>query len=317
MNTEGAECVIAVDVGGTAIKAGLVDERGELLSASSTPTDASAGADGVLAQIVERAQQLQAEATQAGRTPLAVGLAVLGLTDDESGVAVLSANAGWRDVPMREPLREKTQLPVAFGHDVRAGGLAEAVLGAGRGAGDHLFLAIGTGLAGAVMLGGEPYRGTGFAGEIGHIEVDSPSAGPCGCGGTNCLETVVSARALARHYADRTDERVNADVVAARAAAGDAVAGELWQELVDALAAGLRMYCSLLAPGLIVVGGGFAAAGEQLLEPLRAALKHRLSFQKVPVLVPAELGEQAGCQGAGLLAWQLVGRPVPVRERVP
>lgn len=310
-----ADCVVAIDLGGSAIKAGLVDERGELLSARTVPTDQTAGADGVLAQIVASAQQLQTEAARAGRTPVAAGLAVLGLTDDEAGVAVLSANAGWRDVPMREPLREKTQLPVAFGHDVRAGGLAEAVLGAGRGAGDHLFLAIGTGLAGAVMLGGEPYRGTGFAGEIGHIEVDSPSAGPCGCGGTNCLETVVSARALARHYAERTGEQVNPAVVATRAAAGDPVAAQLWQELVDALAAGLTMYCSLLAPGLIVVGGGFAAAGEQLLEPLRARLHERLSFQKRPELVHAELGEQAGCRGAGLLAWQLAGRPVPPRER--
>jgi glucokinase len=309
------DCVVAIDVGGSAIKAGLVDERGELLSARTVPTDQTAGADGVLAQIVASAQELQTEAVRAGRTPVAVGLAVLGLTDDEAGVAVLSANAGWRDVPMREPLREKTQLPVAFGHDVRAGGLAEAVLGAGRGAGDHLFLAIGTGLAGAVMLGGEPYRGTGFAGEIGHIEVDSPSAGPCGCGGTNCLETVVSARALARHYTERTGQQVNAAEVATRAAAGDPVAAELWQELVDALAAGLTMYCSLLAPGLVVVGGGFAAAGEQLLEPLRARLAERLSFQKPPELVPAELGEQAGCLGAGLLAWQLAGRPVPTRER--
>ncbi|MGH3432946.1 MAG: ROK family protein [Thermocrispum sp.] len=310
-----SDCVIAIDVGGSAIKAGIVDQHGGLHLSSSVPTDQTAGADGVVAQIVACTQRLETAAGREGRTPVAVGLAVLGLTDDEAGIAVLSANAGWRDVGVRELLREKTALPVAFGHDVRAGGLAEAVLGAGRGAGDHLFLAIGTGVAGAIMLGGEPYRGTGFAGEIGHIEVDSPSAGPCGCGGRNCLETVVSARALARHYAERTGERVSAAEVAARVDGGDPHARELWQELVDALAAGLTMYCSLLAPGLVVVGGGFAAAGSRLLDPLRERLAARLSFQKPPALVPAELGERAGCLGAGLFAWQLAGRPVPVRER--
>lgn len=310
-----SDCVIAIDVGGSAIKAGIVDERGGLHLSRSVPTDQTTGADGVVAQIVACTQELETAAAREGRTPVAIGLAVLGLTDDEAGIAVLSANAGWRDVPVRQLLGEKTSLPVAFGHDVRAGGLAEAVLGAGRGMGDHLFLAIGTGLAGAIMLGGEPYRGTGFAGEIGHIEVDSPSAGPCGCGGTNCLETVVSARALARHYAERTGERVDAAEVAVRVEGGDPHARELWEELVDALAAGLTMYCSLLAPGLIVVGGGFAAAGERLLEPLRERLAARLSFQKRPTLVPAELGEHAGCLGAGLFGWQLAGRPVPVRER--
>ncbi|WP_038044365.1 ROK family protein [Thermocrispum agreste] len=310
-----SECVIAVDVGGTAIKAGLVDPTGTLHAPRSVPTDRAAGADGVVGQVVACIQELETGARRAGHTPVAVGVAVLGLTDDEAGIAVLSANMGWRDVPFRALLQEKTALPVAFGHDVRAGGLAEAVLGAGRGAGDHLFLAIGTGVAGAIMVGGEPYRGTGFAGEIGHIEVDSPSAGPCGCGGRNCLETVVSARALAQHYAERTGEQVTAAEVAARVDAGDEHARQLWAEMVDALAGALCMYCSLLAPELIVVGGGLAEAGPRLLEPLRARLAERLSFQKRPRLVPAELGERAGCLGAGLFAWQRVGRPVPVRER--
>jgi glucokinase len=310
-----SDCVIAIDVGGTAIKAGLVDHDGTLHLPRSVPTDRAAGADGVVGQLVASIQELDIAARRQGHTPVAVGVAVLGLTDDEAGIAVLSANMGWRDVPLRALLQEKTSLPVAFGHDVRAGGLAEAVLGAGRGAGDHLFLAIGTGVAGAIMVGGEPYRGTGFAGEIGHIEVDSPSAGPCGCGGRNCLETVVSARALAQHYAERTGEQVTAAEVAARVDSGDDHARELWAEMVDALAGALCLYCSLLAPELIVIGGGLAEAGPRLLEPLRARLVERLSFQKKPRLVQAELGERAGCLGAGLFAWQRVGRPVPVRER--
>lgn len=303
-------CVIAIDVGGTAIKAGIVDAHGELVRSVSRPTDRASGPDGVLAQIVSIAQELADKARADGLAPQAVGVVVLGLTDDDAGIAVLSANARWRNVPVRDAVAEKTSLPVAFGHDVRAGGLAEAVLGAGRGAGDHLFLAIGTGVAGAIMLGEQPYVGTGFAGEIGHIAVDSPAAGPCGCGGTNCLETVASGSALVRRYAEETGEQIDASEVASRAAAGDAVAAKIWQDLVDSLASGLVMYLSLLAPELIVVGGGLAAAGEQLLQPLRDALAERAGFQRVPEIVPAQLGERAGCLGAGLMAWQHIGRPV-------
>lgn len=302
------DCVIAIDVGGTAVKAGLVDDAGALLLSRGAPTDRSS-ADGAVAQLVAVVQELETAATELGRTPVALGVAVLGLTDDATGVAVLSANLGWRNVPIRELLAAKTALPIAFGHDVRAGGLAEAVLGAGRGAGDHLFLAIGTGVAGALMLDGRPYVGTGYAGEIGHITVE-PDGRPCGCGGTGCLETVASAGALARRYAERSGEQVPASEVAARSAAGDPIAAGVWADAVEALASGLAVSVSLLAPELIVVGGGLAAAGEQLLEPLRDRLGARLSFQRVPRLVRAELGEQAGCLGAGLLAWQYIGRPV-------
>lgn len=304
-----SSCVIAIDVGGTAIKAGLVDERGGLLVSRGTPTDQVGGADGVIAQVISICAELESAALASGLRPLAVGVAVLGLVDDEAGVAVLSANLGWRDVPMRALLERKIELPIAFGHDVRAGGLAEAVLGAGRDAGDHLFLAIGTGVAGAIMIGREPYLGTGHAGEIGHI-VSEPGGTPCGCGGRGCLETVASARAIARRYARRSGEQVAAAEVARRSAAGDPEAAAVWDEAVDALAAALAAYVCMFAPERVVVGGGLAASGEHLLSALRTRLEQRLSFHHMPLVVPAELGEQAGCLGAGLLAWSLLDRPV-------
>lgn len=303
------ECVIAIDVGGTAIEAALVDERGGMLSPTSTPTVRNRAADDVVGQVTEIVRNSEAVAAERGRTPLAVGVAVLGLVDDEAGVAVLSANLGWRDVPIRALIEKTTTLPVAFGHDVRAGGLAEAVLGAGQGVWDHLFLAIGTGVAAAIVLDGRPYVGTGYAGEIGHIVVDAEGT-ECGCGGRGCLESIASASAIARRYARRTGTNVAAAEVAARAAAGDPQAVAVWDEAVDALAVGLAAYVSLLAPQRVVVGGGLAGAGDQLLEPLRARLAERLSFQRTPELLAAALGEQAGCLGAGLLAWQLVGKPV-------
>lgn len=304
-----SECVIAVDVGGTAIKAALVGDQGQVLHSHCVPTDQAGGADGVIDQIATIVTDLESVAARSGWNPLAVGVAVLGLVDDEAGVAVLSANLGWRDVPIRRLLEKRIRLPLAFGHDVRAGGLAEAVLGAGRGAGDHLFLAIGTGVAGALMIGGMPYVGSGYAGEIGHVVVD-PDGRVCGCGGRGCLETVASASAIARAYGDSTGETVAAAEVAARAAAGDEVAERIWARAVDALAVGLAVYVSLLAPPLVVIGGGLATSGDQLLVPLRRRLAEVLSFQRQPEIVPARLGDQAGCLGAGLLAWLALGREV-------
>lgn len=297
----GAQCVLAVDVGGTAVKAAVVDARGAAIAPVTVPT--SSGAERVADQIAALTDELTAAAHARGLTPVALGVVTPGLVDDEAGTVLLAGNLGWRDVPMRALVEKRVSLPVAVGHDVRAGGLAEAVLGAGRDAGDHLFVAIGTGVAGAVMLDGAAYSGGGYAGEIGHIVVE-PDGDACACGARGCLEAVASARAIARRYAERAGERAAAAEVAARAVAGDVHAVAVWDAAVAGLAEALRVCLCVFAPELVVVGGGLATAGEQLLDPLRAALSERLTFQRVPRVVPAELGERAGCLGAGLLAWR-------------
>jgi glucokinase len=291
--------VIALDLGGTALKAGLVDPAGATLLARHRAARREHGPDAVVAGLLDAVDEMGAAATEAGLVPAAVGLVVPGIVDEASGVAVFSANFGWRDLPLRALLEERTGLPVAFGHDVRAGGRAEGALGAARGVRDFLFLALGTGIAGASVLEGRPYAGGGYAGEIGHVVVE-PDGRPCGCGARGCLETVASAAAIAARYG----EGVTAAEVAARCAASDATACAVWSEAVDALAAALAMYVSVLSPELIVVGGGLSQAGDQLLGPLAAALGRRLTFHRRPALRRAALGDQAGRLGAALMAWE-------------
>jgi hypothetical protein len=188
-----------------------------------------------------------------------------GIVDDECGVAVFSANLGWRDLPLRSLLAARTGLPVGLGHDVRAGALAEAALGAARGVRDVLFVAVGAGVAGAALVDGRLLVAGGFAGELGHLRVD-PAGEPCGCGGRGCVETVASAAAIARRYAARTGRPVaGAAAVAARVRKGDPDAVAVWEEAVGALAEGLAAAVTLLAPRLVVVGRGLAGAGELLL----------------------------------------------------
>ena len=161
-----ADCVVALDVGGTSMKAATVDRQCAVLTSHNIATGRRDGADAVVERVLATAAEQRASAERQGHNVRAAGLVVPGL----------AANLDWRDVPFRARLAERLGVPVAFGHDVRAGGLAEGLLGAARGVRDYLFLAVGTGIAAAVVLDGRPYSGRGYAGEIGHIVVDPDAA---------------------------------------------------------------------------------------------------------------------------------------------
>nr|WSY48796.1 ROK family protein [Streptomyces sp. NBC_00886] len=301
------QCVVALDVGGTTLKAALVDEHGASLMSQHIPTEREHGPEAVLARITTTVQDITASAEVRGLVPIAVGVVVPGIVDEDAGLAVYSANIGWRHIPLRSLIEDACGLPVALGHDVRAGGTAERALGAARSRDEFLFLAVGTGVAAAMMLAGRPYAGGGYGGEIGHVVVD-PEGPLCSCGAHGCLETLASASPISTRYAQRVSARapVSAAHVSYLARHGDPAAAAVWEEAVRALVDGLSSYVSLLAPELIVVGGGLAAAGDQLLHPLKEQLYKRLTFQRRPDLVRAQLGERAGCIGAALLAWQRV-----------
>ncbi|MEU5087418.1 ROK family protein [Streptomyces sp. NPDC021356] len=305
--------VIALDVGGTGMKAALVDENGALLHQARRPTGRERGPDAVVEGILGFAAELRAYgAGRFGEPAAAAGVAVPGIVDEEQGVAAYSANLGWRDVPLRDLLAKRLGTPVALGHDVRTGGLGEGRIGAGKGADRFLFVPLGTGIAGAIGIDGRVEAGAhGFAGEIGHIVV-RPGGIPCPCGQHGCLERFASASAVSLAWAEACGE-TGADAADCAKAVefGDARAQAVWQEAVDALADGLVTALTLLDPRTLIIGGGLAEAGETLFRPLREAVRRRVTFQKLPTIVPAALGDTAGCLGAGLLAWDLLAAAAP------
>jgi glucokinase len=297
-----SDVVVAVDVGGTGIKCALVAPDGTVHRAERHPTRAARGPTAVVETILDVAESLTGKARGEGLTPRAVGVAVPGVVDETAGVAVWSANVGFRDVPLRGLLAARLRLPAALGHDVRAGGVAEARLGAGRGGGDVLFVAVGTGIAAAHVVDGRAFAGGhGAAGEIGHVVV-RPGGAPCGCGARGCLEAEASAAAVGRRYAERTGTPASAAGVVALARTGEPAAVRVWQETIEALADGLLTAQALFDAEVVVLGGGLAEAGEDLLAPLRTALRQRITFHREPRLVRAALGDEAGCLGAALLA---------------
>ncbi|MFF4352203.1 ROK family protein [Streptomyces sp. NPDC001530] len=301
--------VIALDVGGTGMKAALVGANGELLHQARRATGRERGPDAVVETILGFAAELRAYGEQRfGEPASAAGVAVPGIVDAAHGIAVYSANLGWRDVPLRRLLGDRLGgVPVALGHDVRTGGLAEGRIGAGQGADRFLFVPLGTGIAGAIGIDGSVEEGAhGFAGEIGHIVV-RPGGTPCPCGQRGCLERFASAAAVSQAWAEASgDPAADAADCAKAVESGEPRAIAVWQEAVDALADGLVTALTLLDPRTLIIGGGLAEAGETLFTPLRAAVERRVTFQKLPSIVPAALGDTAGCLGAGLLAWDLL-----------
>ncbi|MFF9310615.1 ROK family protein [Streptomyces sp. NPDC014748] len=309
--------VIALDVGGTGMKAALIAADGTLLHQARRATGRENGPDAVVENILGFTAALRAlGAERFGEPAAAAGVAVPGIVDEERGVAAYAANLGWRDVPLRALLAERLGgIPIALGHDVRTGGLAEGRIGAGKGADRFFFVPLGTGIAGAIGIDGRVEAGAhGFAGEIGHIVV-RPGGTPCPCGQRGCLERFASASAVSQAWAEACgDPQADAADCAKAVESGDARARAVWQEAVDALADGLVTALTLLDPRTLIIGGGLAEAGETLFAPLREAVRRRVTFQKLPAVVPAALGDTAGCLGAGLLAWDLLNTSTTARR---
>lgn len=304
--------VLAVDVGGTAIKAAVLDRCGRLAGVSRqlTPRSATDPGGAVVEAVVDLLDEVWATKEPIG----AVCVTVPGIVDEASGRGIRSANLGWRNYPFRDLLTARTGLPTVVVHDVRAAGEAEARLGAARGVEDAAVVTIGTGIAAALRVAGRAYTGRGYAGEIGHVVVD-PSGPACVCGQTGCLEAIASAAAIVRRYQQRGTQPVaNAADVLTRVALGDPVAIQVWSSALSALGAGLSLLVAVMAPEMIVVGGGLSEAGAVLLDPLREELIAHAPGLSIPRLVKAELGEDAGTWGAAILARDALARPqVPTR----
>ncbi|MEU7478663.1 ROK family protein [Lentzea sp. NPDC042327] len=291
--------VVAVDIGGTETKAALVTGTSEAVVAQkharrATPAQLEPLLD-VLAELVDELRGASEHEIDA------VGIVAPGIVDEANGVGVYTTNLPWSEFPFSEVLTERLGVPVAFGHDVRAAGLAECRMGAAKGLRNAVIMPIGTGIAGALLLDGQIFSGGGYAGEIGHVDVGHGV--PCACGQVGCVETVASSAAIARRYTARTGRAVHgAAEVADLVRAGDEDAVAVWHEAVDALARGVLVLATLLGPEAVVLGGGLALAGNLLVEPLEDRLDGLIAFQRRPELRLAALGDEAGFLGAALLA---------------
>lgn len=309
---------IGVDIGGTKIAAGVVDDDGRILTqtrVSTDPTDADSVDEGVIAVVAE----LMAD-TEVG----AVGLAAPGFVSSDQKTVLMCPNLPWRNHRLAEIVSTGLGLdvPVVVENDANAAGWAEFRFGAGREVSDMLLLTVGTGLGGALVVGGHLVRGAyGLAAEVGHMRV-VPEGHLCGCGLHGCWEQYASGRALVRsartaaanlpESASRMLElsdgkKIKGPAITAAAKEGDTLAISLLADLGRWIGEGSASVAALLDPALIVVGGGVCEAGDLLLEPTREAFRGALSAGGVRPearIALAAMGNDAGIVGAADLARQ-------------
>jgi len=312
---------IGVDVGGTKVAAGVVDEDGRIIAKlkRSTPAASPSRTEEAIADAVT---ELLDHHQVTGHRVEAIGLGAAGFVDSARATMLFAPNLAWRDEPLKERVEERLGREVVVENDANASAWAEARFGAARGYRDVMLVALGTGIGAAIIIGGELYRGRwGIAGEPGHVRV-VPDGRLCGCGNRGCWEQYCSGNALvaeAREFARRTPggairllqlgggtpEGITGPVITQAAAEGDPAALRCFQTIGGWLGQGLADLAAILDPACFVIGGGVSGAGELLVDPARAAFEHALTgrgHRPLAEIKVAQLGEDAGIVGAADLA---------------
>ena len=291
---------LGLDLGGTNVKTVVLEAVGNdyrIVASSTAPTHADRGPSAVVDRLLELGRGAIADHGPVERA----GLGIPGLFDPVVGVGVMLPNlpGPWEGIALTTPLSEGLGAPVTLVNDARAFTLAEGRMGAGRGAGTLIGMTLGTGVGGGILIDGKLHLGAwGRAGEIGHQTV-LPDGPVCGCGNRGCVEAVAKAGELAR-----LGGRARAEEVFAGVREGDPQCREAVETVAAYLGIGLANLVTVLGPDRIVVGGGIVAAGDLVLDPIRAAIRQRVTL--VPAdevqVVAASLGPAAGSIGAALAA---------------
>lgn len=299
--------VLGLDVGGTKLAAGVVDDAGAVRSFAVESTRAEEGPERGLERLFGLGRRAVDEAGVAWPDVVAVGIGSGGPLDSAAGVLIAPPHLpGWRDVAIVARAEEAFGLPVALENDATAAAAGEHRYGAGAGTRHMVYLTISTGVGGGAVIDGTLFRGaTGNGGELGHVTVDCAGRVCRGCGRKGCLEAYVSGTSIAERAREAGLGDVQASDVAAAADAGDPAAVEVWDATIDALACGLTSIVNLFEPELVVLGGGVVAAvGEQLLGPVRRRVREEAmgSAGETARIVASGFGRHVGVVGAAAIA---------------
>jgi glucokinase len=310
---------IGVDLGGTNIVVGLVNDGGDLLASRSCPTGRERGFDAVVADIVSLSKEIMAT-EEAIQSPVeGIGIGIPGIADPETGVVISCVNLFWENVPLRAALEAALSLPVFIDNDATLAGLAEYEVGVMKSATSGVFLTLGTGVGGGIIMDHQVISGKhGIGSEVGHMVVGENDT-PCNCGRKGCLETFASSTAIIaytrKHLRDYPDsllhersqgnlERIDGRMIFDAAKEGDVFSLKAVNRVAHYLAIGIMNIIAVIDPEMIVLGGGIANAGEFLLERVNEHLEKEKYFPSAPIgkLCLATLKNDAGVLGGAFLA---------------
>ena len=309
---------IGIDVGGTGIQMGVVDEKGQIIAKGGivTRTDipfedqVKAMADCVLDTIGKSGHDLSEVQS--------IGLGIPGIADPKTGVVPFCTNLGWKDVPLRETFRKYIDKPIFIDNDATVAGLAESVAGVSAGTSSSVFLTLGTGVGAGIVINGKVWSGHhGVGSEVGHMimEIDGE---PCSCGNSGCLERYTSATAvirMAREAVQKHPEslimtlcegdpaKINAKIVFDASREGDETALKIFRRYARYVGMAIANVVNFLDPEVVVLGGGVSKAGSYLLDAVRAETPKYCLYKAMPHarIELAELGPDAGIIGAAML----------------
>ncbi len=303
---------IGIDLGGTNIAGGLIDESGKLLYKHSVRTDTSRGANGICSDIVALIEKIRQE--NGNCEILSIGVGVPGQVDCDTQLVVYCNNIPLQNTDLKSIIEEKTGIPAFIGNDADAAALGEVKAGAAQSFKDVVMITLGTGIGCGLIFGGRAFPGcNGASGEIGHISL-IPDGIECNCGRRGCFELYASATALKRQTREAMEKNPESklweiakslDNVSGKTAfdamrAGDAAGSEVVRQYIEYLAIGLTDIVNLLQPEAIIIGGGISKEGETLLAPVRDFIaRNRYSRGDIQTQVlKAALGNDAGIIGA-------------------
>lgn len=309
---------VGIDLGGTNIKAGVVDSDGNLLNKLSIKTHAERDEKEIIHDMGKLAVDVIKDLGKEISDIEAIGIGSPGTPDNEEGLLVYSANLPFNNSPMRKLIRDVVDLPVYIDNDANCAAMAEAVAGAAKGTGDSVTITLGTGVGAGVIINGRIYSGFNQAGsEFGHTVLVSGGL-QCKCGRRGCFEQYASASALARmtkEAAEKNPDSILKDLIAKEGGSnakiafdamreGDKTAAELIESYTDYLADGLANVINTFMPEVLVVGGGVCNEGDPLLIPMREKTMSRPYFgpgvKKTEIRL-AEMGNDAGIVGAAMM----------------
>ena len=309
---------IGIDLGGTGIKAGVVDENGNILAKGSCPTGVERGYEAVIRDMAALAIDVAKQSGHSMDEVKAIGIGIPGIMDQRTGIVPFCTNLSWHDVPIIEEMKQYTDLPVYVDNDATVAGLAESVKGVSAGTKDSLFVTLGTGVGGGVIMNGRVFSGAhGVASEIGHM-VTVAGGLPCTCGKRGCWERYASATALIRAGRVLCAEKPNCPLMKAvdgniititakdvidLAMEGDEDCTKIFENYIYHLVVGLTNLINVYDPEVIVLGGGVSHCGDFLLNAVRALLPKYVFFKTMPYarVELAKLTNDAGIIGAAML----------------
>lgn len=307
------EYAIGIDLGGTSVKYALIDNEGVFHFQGKLPSNAHISADAVITQLVTAIQEVQAAAQQLNVEVKGIGIGTPGIVDNTNRIVLGGAEniKGWENLPLADRIEAIVKLPVMLGNDANLMGLGETMYGAGKGDTHVVFLTVGTGIGGAVVIDGKLFNGFANRGtELGHVPLIA-NGEPCNCGAVGCLEHYASTSALVRQFAQRAkaaglsypDEEINGELIVRLYKEGNPVAVESLEQHCDYLGHGIAGFINIFSPQKIVIGGGLSEAGDFYIQKIRERA-HRYAMADCAVntvIMAAALGNKAGSLGAASL----------------